>query len=144
MVRSSRISPILADVSFFRVLTEDHAGGGCVAVELALFVEEPRLGGGGAAADMDGGALAQEPSGLRFDRTKEVDLELDRGVSDARGEHRVYSAAHGGVEQGASETAVDGPDGIVVILGRHTLEDHPTFLDLVEAETQQVRHGGGR
>ena len=115
-----------------------------MAVELAPFVAEPRLGGSDAAADVDGCALAQQPSGIRGDRAKEVDLEFDRGVSDAGGEHRVYGAAHSGVEQGAGEAAVNGADWVVVILCRHALEDHPTLLDLAKAETQEVRHGCGR
>src|SRR5215210_2921987 len=92
MFRSSRLSPALAEVSFLRALTKDHTGGGCVAVELAPFVVEPRLGGGDAAADVDGDALAQKLSGIRNYRAEKVDLELDRGVCDAGGEHRVYGA----------------------------------------------------
>ena len=69
-----------------------------MAIEVASFVEEPCLGGCDPATDMYGGALAQDPSGLRGDRAEEVDLEFDRCVPDPGGEHSVDGTAHRGVE----------------------------------------------
>src|SRR5215217_8266696 len=99
-------------------------------MELAACVEEPRLGGGDAAAEVDDGALAQQPPSLQSDRTEEAYLQLDRSVPDAGREHCVHGAAHRRVEEGARQAPVHRTDRVVVVLGGLAAEQGTALLYL--------------
>src|SRR6202035_2002978 len=60
---------------------EHQAGGGGVGEQAALAVADPRLGGRGAAADMQRAALAANRAGILGHAPDETELEFERGVA---------------------------------------------------------------
>jgi hypothetical protein len=112
-----------------------------VTIELAARVEEPRRGGGDAAADVDSGALAQKPPGLQSDRTQKVDLQLDRGVPDTGGKHGVHGATHRRIEEGARKAPVHHTERIVVVLGGRAHEQGTALLYLKRLEAHELCYG---
>src|SRR5262249_42229639 len=62
---------------------DDDAGRRAVRVQLAVAIDDPAFGRCGAAAHVDDARFAAQLSHFLRDRTREVDLELERGEAAA-------------------------------------------------------------
>src|SRR5207249_4360211 len=86
---------------------EQEARRGGVRVELAGTVDEPTLRRRDLSAEVDDLADRSHYSRVASERADEVHLELQGRIGATFGEQRMDGAAHGRVEQGGREPAVD-------------------------------------
>src|SRR5882724_12567441 len=85
---------------------ENQAGRGGMRQQPAFGIGDARLGGGGAAADIQDPALGSHDAsilGHAFDKT---DLEFERGVAAARRQHGMHGEPHHGIQQRRGVTAM--------------------------------------
>src|SRR5438874_1278412 len=83
-------------------------------------------------------ALSPHAAGLDRNRADEVHLDLEGRVMVTGRQRGMHGAGHGGVEERGGETAMDGPDRVVVVLARVGEEHRPAGLKLA----WQHPHGG--
>src|SRR2546423_931318 len=119
---------------------EEEAGGGGVRRQPAGGVGEARLGQRGPAAERHDGTLAPQPAGPDRDRPEELGRQVDRGVPDARRQHRVHRAGGRRVEDGRKDAAVHGAERVVVELLRREVHRDPALLHLEPVHPEHLKY----
>src|SRR5262249_59159220 len=95
---------------------DDDAGRRAVRVQLAVAIDDPAFGRCGAAAHVDDARFAAQLSDFLRDRTREVDLELERGEAAAGRHRRIDGTPQRRVEDRRRKAAVRDPGAVVETL----------------------------
>src|SRR5579871_1169193 len=126
-----------------RVKRERHACCCAMGVELALGIDNPPLRCRDPCTTMGDLTLAMHEAGAYRDRSHEMCVQLQRCEPVAGGKCRMHGDAHGGIEKGASDAAMDGADNIVMIFRRIELYAGLARLHQHEAEADELAYWCG-
>src|SRR5204863_5255170 len=90
-------------------------------------------------AEMHDLADGAKAPGLVGDGAHQIGLRFERGIAAAGGHARLHAAAHRRIEQRHGEAAVHHADRVVMLLARREFKYGVTWLDLDQAEPQELR-----
>src|SRR5882757_895861 len=127
-----------------RAKRERHARCRAMGVGFAVGVDKPPLCCRDPRTTMGNLTLAAHEAGAYRDRPHEMRVQLKRCEPAVGGKRRMHCDAHGGVEKGAGDPAMNGTDNVVMIFLRIELYADLACLHQHEAEADEFTYWCGR